>query len=60
MKKAITKLSLAGNIEMLRRIIAECKQRLMKGRPIESFPHYWALIPVNPERKVYHKKNIDQ
>ncbi len=56
MKKTITQLSYARNIELLKKVIVECKRRLMRGRPLEQFPHYWALIPINPERKIYHKR----
>lgn len=43
--------SYAKNRDLFRKIIAACKQQFMRGKPIDKFPHYWALIPVVPERR---------
>ncbi|MEO6671698.1 MAG: hypothetical protein ABIN36_19595 [Ferruginibacter sp.] len=47
----------ARNIETVKRVIVECKQRLMRAQPIQGFPHYWALIPIEPASLMRHKKD---
>jgi hypothetical protein len=58
MKKTLQALSYASNIELLKKVIVACKQRLMSGKPLEKFPHYWALIPVEHKREINGKKDF--
>ncbi|MEO8771466.1 MAG: hypothetical protein ABI402_15325 [Ferruginibacter sp.] len=59
MIKTITN-SYAKNIEAFKRVIATCKRQLMRARPIEGFPHYWALIPVERKSPMQHKRDAGQ
>ncbi len=58
MKKIITE-SYAINIERLRKVIVTCKQQLlMRGKPLEKFPHYWALIPVEQKKDLRGRQDF--